>query len=225
MKKVWLLCIGCLYWVALTLQAAMVPNLYDARVPIAQQSPKAQQQASRDAMRQVLVKVRGNRDILDSQIIRNKVDDAQSFIRQYRFDNREGQSYFVATFDNERIDELVRSAGFPVWGSRRPSSLLWLAVENPQNGERSLLSEQSNSDHRKQILDTVQMRGIAVHLPILDLDDLSKIGVYDVWGRFIDSVVDASSRYQVEAVLAARLYVNRGNPEAENAQVDSAVNS
>lgn len=224
MKKVWLLCIGCLYWVALTLQAAMVPNLYDARVPIAQQSPKAQQQASRDAMRQVLVKVRGNRDILDSQIIRNKVDDAQSFIRQYRFDNREGQSYFVATFDNERIDELVRSAGFPVWGSRRPSSLLWLAVENPQNGERSLLSEQSSSDHRKQILDTVQMRGIAVHLPILDLDDLSKIGVYDVWGRFIDSVVDASSRYQVEAVLLARLYVNRGNPEAENAQVDSVVN-
>ncbi|MBT1065152.1 DUF2066 domain-containing protein [Bowmanella sp. Y26] len=219
MKKVWWLWAGCLFWVALTVQAALVPNLYDARVPIAQQSPKAQQQASREALRQVLVKVRGNRDILESQPIRNKLTSAESFISQYRFDTLEGQSYFVATFDNQRIDELIRSAGFPIWGSRRPSSLIWLAVENPENGERNIVSEQSLSPYRQQVLATAEARGIAVNLPLMDIDDVVRVGVYDVWGRFIDSMVDASSRYQVESVVLARVYPRRAEVPAQEEEM------
>lgn len=215
MKKVWWLLAGCLFWVALAVQAALVPNLYDARVPIAQQSPKAQQQASREALRQVLVKVRGNRDILDSQVIRNKLASAESFISQYRFDTVQGQSFYVATFDNQRIDELIRSAGFPIWGSRRPSTLVWLAVEESSDGERQIVSEQSVSPYREQLQLAAHQRGIAVNLPLMDIDDIARVGVYDIWGRFIDSMVDASNRYQVETVVLARLYPRKADVQDE----------
>ncbi|GAB3016859.1 DUF2066 domain-containing protein [Bowmanella dokdonensis] len=195
---IWLWCVSA--------QAALVTNLYDARVPIAQQSSRAQQQAAKDAFGQVLVKIRGNRDILDSELVRSKMEQAQDFIRQYRFDSQSGQYYFIASFDPSKVDELVRSAGYPVWGSRRPSTLLWLASQEGGKDQRSILSEQSTESMRTTVMDTARLRGIPLNLPLMDLDDLSQVGVYDIWGRFIDRLATAGNRYQVEAVLSARLY-------------------
>lgn len=206
MKQIWTMLTGCLWVLSLSANAALVQGLYEARVAIDQQSVKVQQQASKDAMAQVLVKIKGNKDVLESQVIRSKLGQAEDFIRQYRFENENGQGFFVASFDAKKIDDLVRAAGFAVWGNRRPSTLFWLAIENPESRARSLISEQDMSSEATTVLETAHSRGIVIHFPLLDIEDLKRVGMFDVWGRFTDQLLLASERYQVEAMLSARLY-------------------
>ncbi|GGD52050.1 DUF2066 domain-containing protein [Lacimicrobium alkaliphilum] len=206
MKTIWTMLVGCICLLSLPVHAALVQGLYEARVPIAQQSIRVQQKASRDAMAQVLVKVKGNNDVLESQVIRSKLDQAEDFIRQYRFENEKGQSYFIANFDADKINDLIRAGGYSVWGNRRPSTLIWLAIENPENHDRHLISEQLLSEEAVVMLETARRRGIVINFPILDIEDLNRVGVFDVWGRFTGQLLQASERYDVEAMLSARLY-------------------
>lgn len=206
MKQI-LTMLTCSLWLVSQLAgAALVQGLYEARVPIAQQSVKVQQQAAREAMAQVLVKIKGNEDVLDSQVIRAKLDQAEDYIRQYRFDNEKGQGYFIANFDAAKIDDLVRAAGFAVWGNRRPSTLVWLAIEDPETKERTLISELRRTEEISWMLDAARNRGIILNFPLLDIEDLNRVGVFDVWGRFTGQLLLASERYEVEAMLSARMY-------------------
>ncbi|MDF2177566.1 DUF2066 domain-containing protein [Aliiglaciecola sp. CAU 1673] len=207
----WLLC--CLIGSA---QAAVVQDLYEASIAIDSQRNSAQQQAQREAMRQVLVKVRGNRDVLQSPAVTGKLSQAEDFLRQYRFETIDGQLHFHAIFDQQKVDELLRSAGFPIWGSRRPSTLLWFATENPEDQQRSLLYEQRPNDYSLLIQKAAKQRGIRINYPLLELDTFNNVGIYDVWGRFVDVLQQASEKYQVEAIIVARLY--QMMPEKEEIQ-------
>ncbi|WP_168171393.1 DUF2066 domain-containing protein [Lacimicrobium sp. SS2-24] len=206
MKQIRMILTGCLLLLSLPGYTALVEGLYEGRVAIAQQSVKVQRQAARDAMAQVLVKVKGNKDVLESEVIRAKLTEAENFMRQYRFENEQGQGYFVAAFDVQKINDLIRAAGFNVWGNRRPSTLVWLAVEEPQTQSRTLISEQRPSDETTIMLQSARNRGIEINFPLLDIEDLNRIGVFDVWGRFTGQLMAASERYAVEAMLSARLY-------------------
>ncbi|ALS98435.1 DUF2066 domain-containing protein [Lacimicrobium alkaliphilum] len=219
MKQILTMLIGGLWLLSQSAGAALVQGLYEARVPIAQQSVKVQKQAAREAMAQVLVKIKGNKDVLDSQVIQSKLGQAEDYIRQYRFDNEKGQGYFIASFDGDKIDDLVRAAGFAVWGNRRPSTLVWLAIENPDTRERTLISELRRTEETLGMLDAARNRGIILNFPLLDIEDLNRVGVFDVWGRFTGQLLAASERYEVEVMLSARMYqVEIADSEAQPAE-------
>lgn len=129
--------------------------------------------------------------------------------------------------NRKKIDQLIRSAGFPIWSNRRPVTLLWLAKEDERGFERQLLTESLGSDLKQQIQSVAQDRGIEIVFPLMDLEDSARIGIDDVWGRFEDTILYASERYPVEGVLSARLYrVDKQlvNPQSETDETqDSQV--
>jgi hypothetical protein len=186
--------------------ADVVTGLYDAETSILSQSQSAQTQAMREGMRQVLVKVSGDPDILQNSEIRAQVRKANDYLLQFNFGMDDGKLTFRSSFDKSKIDSIVTSAGFPIWGARRPSTLFWLAVEPDSNDERFIVSESSDVDAKNNATRAADRRGMTVDFPLLDLNDLDKVHVVDVWGRFMDNLLEASSRYDVESVLAARLY-------------------
>ncbi len=205
----------CLLSMVNLAQADVLTGLYAAKVPVSSQSGKAQEQAIQLAFKEVLVKVSGSRELLEDNVIRTRVRNARQYLRQYQFenvqsdspsnDNSQQQLYFLANFDSVKVDGLLLDAGFPIWGSHRPSTILWLAEEN-ESLERQLYSEYTDTNLKHHFLDGARRRGLSLVFPVLDITDLSNAGLYDVWGRFTDNIINASQRYDLEIVMSARVY-------------------
>ena len=200
--------------------AALVEGLYEAKVVIENQSISSQRKAVRKALQDVLVKVSGNRELLGHEQIRAKVSKAQDFLRSYRFETTDGKLLYLADFDQQSVKKMILDAGFPIWDSRRPDSLIWLAIEEEDNKQRQILSEFSSSpliEVATQIADT---RGIPISFPIMDLTDRQSLRLFDVWGQFSSVIKQASKRYGVDYVLSARIYKHVFLPTFEEPDLD-----
>lgn len=207
--------VALLLFVSSASVADRVTGLFEAYVPVSSQSSQDQRDGINRALQQVLVKVSGTRDVLTHPLIRSNLKNAQQLLQLFRFETQEQKLYLQASFDSAKVEQVIRSAGFPIWGAVRPSSLIWLAEE--QQSRRALISEDRVSEVKKQIQRVAQSRGLSVGFPLLDLTDLEQISWYDVWGRFIDNIVAASQRYGAESILSARLYQeNASDPSADS---------
>src|SRR5690606_10007099 len=105
--------------------------------------------------------------------------------------------------DHAAINALLRSHHLPVWGSIRPATLLWLAVE--EHGRRRLVSANDTETVAATVVAVAERRGLPVHFPLLDLQDLRRIQPSDVWGDFRDVIESASARYNAQVILSGAL--------------------
>ncbi|MCW8092427.1 DUF2066 domain-containing protein [Alteromonas sp. ASW11-130] len=176
-----------------------------ARVPVSDQSRQTQQKAQRQALEQVLVKMSGQTDIVTLPAVKGWLSNPQQFLRSYQYESKQNQLLFVAEFDNRVLMQRLHSEGLPVWGNRRPESLLWLAIEN-ERGQRYIVDEAQLSSTTRKLRQRAAERGVPLSLPLMDLVDNDAISVYDVWGRFAKSLTQASERYDVDYVIGARIY-------------------
>lgn len=194
---------------SMQVSATVQINTHVGQVQVDNQSQSTQQQASRAALKQVLVKMSGTTTITDNAGVRAAIRSPGQYLRSYRYDEKEGKLYYVAEFDQQALLSLLRREALPVWGNRRPETLVWLAVEK-QDGQRAIVDEAQASPVSDAIRETAQSRGIRVSLPLMDLTDTQAISIYDIWGRFPQRLSQASSRYGVDYVIGARLYRNTG---------------
>lgn len=197
-------CISCLLasWDS---NGAVMQSLYETRVLATGQTVSAQTRAFRESLQQVLVKVSGDNSIASDSYVRQQLPKARDFIRAFQYENDNGLTFMVASFDEDRVNELVIESGFPVWGRRRPDTLLWMAHWS-ENGERELFTAASEQFVKLTLLDSAQRRGIPVTFPLMDIQDSQLINVFDVWGRFDDTIKFASQRYPNDNLISARLF-------------------
>ena len=112
----------------------------------------------------------------------------------------------VVSFDEKAVKNSLWKQKLPVWGKTRPSTLLWVAVQD-QN-QRVLLDANEPTALLSYVEKQAEKRGIPMLYPLLDLEDQMNINVTDVWGAFKEPVKNASERYQPEAILSARLFLD-----------------
>ncbi len=117
---------------------------------------------------------------------------------------KKSQQVLWIRFNKKKINKLLQEANLPVWGSTRPSILVWMVVES--RGKRYLLSNSIKSTTRVSIEKYARLYGLPVRFPLMDLADRANISTSDVWGNFEDRVMSASKRYQAEAILVGKLY-------------------
>lgn len=202
--------------------AGEVSGLYEAEVPVKSQGDAERNQALNTALVEVLIKVSGNRNVTSIASLQPVLSHPMGLVQQFRyrelpkFEDRETvqsegnrvENPFTqvlrVSFDAQAINQALNDAGLPVWGRARPSTLLWLAVED--GNERYLLGVDDHPDIQELIRQEAHRRGVPVMIPLMDLEDQANLRFTDVWGNFQDVIVDASSRYQPEAVLVGRLY-------------------
>ena len=197
-------------------KAADIHDLYDAKIAVHDQSQRTQNNAFSLALKQVLIKVRGNNDLLSNQKIKGAMTKATRFVRSYSYDKQESQLYLVISFDPQRVENVIRSAGFPVWDKRRPDSIIWLAIQPSDDSIRQIATQTKYSEIYQQLSERAALRGITLMFPLWDLDDIQTLGVYDIWGGFSAQLSQASERYDVQSVLSARIYLS------ENQSFDTA---
>ena len=132
--------------------AIEVPDLYQASAVVSSQSPKARIISQRDAFKKVLVKVSGNNTVLDHPQIKQAISKAADYVRQFQFGrNEDNEQFLLATFDEAKINKLLRRESLPIWGKRRPSILLWMVGEDSDTAVRRVGSKESYGHLMTQI--------------------------------------------------------------------------
>ncbi|TDY01604.1 DUF2066 domain-containing protein [Thiohalophilus thiocyanatoxydans] len=208
-KQLGIMVAGLLWLVVMPLQAEQVQGLYEAEVPVESQSRKVRDVALRVALQQVLVRVTGRRRVLTVTDIEPLLEQAPRHVQQFRYQSREVEGEDEPTdvlwvrFDKQAIDRLLHENRLPVWGRTRPATLIWLVVDD--RGDREILSNDMNNRVRRALEQQARLRGVPLHLPLMDLTDRKAISVSDVWGNFEENLLQASERYDAEAVLAGRV--------------------
>jgi hypothetical protein len=189
--------------------AASMEGMYEARVPVPNESAAVRQAAFRDALEVVLIRLTGERGAASLPSVRQMLNDAGKYVQQFGYNRLTGSGdrpaglELWARFDGGTIERVVRDAGLPFWGAERPATLMWLAVDD--GGQRYLVSSESETDAEEVVRAAARSRGVPVLFPLMDLEDQARVGFADVWGGFLEPVFRASDRYNPQAVLVGRL--------------------
>jgi hypothetical protein len=191
---------------ALVVQAA-AEKLFESEVVVSSQSPGVRSQAMKAALQEVLVRVTGQHAVLSSEPAMAMLQNPGQLVQQYRyFTVSKSQPPVLklwVQFDGEAIRQALQQQGVTYWGTERPDTLVWLAVED--RGKRYVVAADDGTDVYRQIEQAARQRGVPVLFPLMDLQDQAQVRFSDIWGGFFENVLDASRRYNPQAVLIGRL--------------------
>jgi hypothetical protein len=194
--------------------AVEVATLYTAQVALDEEQDNPRQEAYKAALAEVLLRVSGTQLGSDPEMIELLFPSATAYVVQFR--PGEDDTLWVS-FDGEAIEQVLRQSGQTVWGSERPVTLIWLAVDWGQ-GDREIIAA-GDPDHgrdsgrsidrdrllRQRVMDMAERRGIPVLFPLLDTEDQQNVTFSDIWGGFDEQLLLASERYEVDSVLVGRI--------------------
>jgi len=199
--------------------AAEVTDLYKAQAPIESQNEQDRKRLAPDLLKQIVVKVVGDRRAVEQADISALVTDAERYIDQYYYqqvavtdsDSDMSQQQLILTldFNANGINTALQRIGLPVWDKIRPESLLWVAID--YQGKQQLITERDEDSLILQIEQAAKKRGIPLLMPLLDLEDQSQLSLNDISTGNTTVVQQTSERYGASIVVTARVV---GNAEA-----------
>ena len=195
--------------------AVEMNSLYTVVVPLDPNDRDPRKLAYQTALTEVLVRVTGTTAVAESEQIAELFPNPVRYVLQFR---PGPDNSLVISLDGRAIEKVLRQmGGAPIWGSDRPLTLIWIAVDWGQ-GEREIVAandeERMPGDARsidrnrllhERISDIASRRGIPVLFPLLDTEDLESIVFSDIWGGFDDILLQASARYAAESILVGRI--------------------
>lgn len=191
----------CLAAAAASAEAARVEGLYQAEARF----DGDRDAAFREALGVVLVRITGRRDVTDRPEVAPLLANAATYAQQY---SQPAQDRFWAAFDGAALERELGQIRQPVWGTERPSTLLWIAVD-AGGGKRFVVASGDELEEeaavREEILVAARRRGVPMVFPLMDAEDRAHASFAEVWGGFEDSILAASARYGADAVLVGRL--------------------
>ncbi len=214
------------------LSAAQISGLYQSDVLVSSQSTEERQEAFSLALKEVLVRVSGKSSVLENESLMGVANQPDQLVQKFSYEKTEADISLVAlmteavadqesktdrdnfyrinvVFSRLAVSQALKKYGEPVWGSNRPSVLIWLASDD--QGRRSVLSSGAETPISQAIKRAAKTRGVPVYLPVMDLEDEANVSSSDIWGLFIDSLHDASARYAADSRVVGRLKQGNGS--------------
>ena len=159
--------------------------------------------AAGDALTRVFVRVSGDEQILDEAAFNEAVQNAQSHVLLYSYqDDQDGGTSVFFEFDDAFVRSLFRDHSILYWEQRRPPLVIWLALDEPFS--RRFAARSDDVELLAPSLDRLGLRGVEVRFPLLDLADSAALSVNAIWERDFDQVRSASARYGTEHALVGR---------------------
>lgn len=184
--------------------ASTLKKLYQGQMAVSDQSRTSRDKAVSQIFEQVLVKISGQSKVAQHPQIKKSLRAALSFATEFSFDVTNDSPILTVEFNETLVDNLLISNGITIWDVRRPTVMLWIVYEDEQ-GERQVLSPQSNELLVKAVKNAAAMRGLPLLLPIWDLDDQLNVSTGDIWGQFESKVAVANARYSSDYMILAKV--------------------
>ncbi len=148
--------------------AAVISDLYTARVPVTDQSGAERKRAIGEGLRQVLVKVSGQRSVLELPAVQAELSRADALLSIFRYETEPGRDdarpselQLRLEFDPAGVRNLMTRAAAPVWGADRPPVHLWVA--RAAEGRSTLFV--LGTPQADTLLAAAGLRGLPVVLP------------------------------------------------------------
>ncbi|CAB1276485.1 DUF2066 domain-containing protein [Candidatus Nitrosacidococcus tergens] len=210
MKKI--LGISLFLFTLVKIQAAEITNLYEAEVPVRSKNLSTAEQinAEQQGLQDILLKVVGNRNLLNRTYLNPILREASNLVQQFRYNiSDENVPIFHVNFDPQGVKKLLVQNNLPVWGENRPTLLLWIAIEDSR--KRYLLTSNQSSLFIDRLKKQADMRGIPIIFPLWDLEDQKQLTFGDVWGNFTTPIQAASHRYPATVQIVGRILRQGGN--------------
>src|SRR3954468_4414271 len=134
--------------------AATFQNLYSVTVNQDSTAPDQRAAATAAAFAAVLVRVTGNRYAGLDPELKPLIGDASRYTTQYGTD-RQGRA--IVGFNATRVDQALAALNVRIWGSERPLTLVWVAVDDGQGGRTLLGSGDAPADASPAMADLLTM--------------------------------------------------------------------
>ena len=193
--------------------AVVVPGLYEAEVPVSDQSITNRKRGIAAALRSVLVKLTGDRNVSGRNAVDYIVERVENYVQKFEYRTKEVESgdhlpaekqlLLWVKFNEDALNSTLREYNIPVWGKERPTTLVWLATQD--NKPRRLIAFDDPSGYLDVLEQSAMRRGIALVFPLMDLEDTFQIKASDIWGGFHGPVLEASERYGADAILTGSI--------------------
>lgn len=226
--------------------AAVVTGLYEASVPVPDQSASARRVALQQALAAVLVKVTGERTEGGVPALVKLAQDPSQFLQQYRYKQKPATggapalTYYdltrtgapaipptglllAAKFDPGLVDQAVRTAQEPLWGEERPATLVRLVIDDASG--KNIVSSGSNAAVVQAMQSAARQRGAPLIFPDMDAQDQQATGVPDITQDNSAHIAAASRRYKPDATLAGNIVMTASGVYAARWQLTAGAKS
>lgn len=188
--------------------AVRVGSIYQAQVPVASQTEATRQQALPQALEQVLVKVSGSGQVANNPLLKAQLPSAAGLMQEFGYKPSENAAkpyWLTVQFTPAGIDTLLKKAAVPIWGMNRPLVLGWVEYEMP-NVPAELIDSTSQSPVLTLLKQRASQRGLPLILPVMDMVDMSRVGINDIVEMKESVLLEAAKRYKSDVVLIARVF-------------------
>jgi uncharacterized protein len=191
---------------AQTQAQAQASAMGEIRVAVADRSVEARQQALREGLGEVLVRLTGDPAVSSSAAVAPLLRDPSRWAQQFGYEAGVTPDLLMLTarFDIPILMRELERASVPVWTLTRPGTLFWVVVQRGGAGE--ILSQGSTDPAVASMLGRAQARGLPVILPVMDAQDVAVIQPADIRGQFDQVIARASARYPSVFSVTAVLY-------------------
>ena len=198
----------------LPVAAVEVATLYTAEVPYDMEATDPRADAYEAALQEILLRVSGSEIVSNPEVVAELFPNPAAYVMRFR---PGAEDTLWVSFDGQAIEQTLRGAGQTFWGSERPLTLVWLAVDWGQ-GEREIIAadDPDRTQHesrsidrnrllRERVLEIAERRGLPLVFPLLDTTDLQSVTFADIWGGFYEMILAASERYGANSILIGRI--------------------
>jgi len=200
-------------------RAVLVEDLFTVELPVADQTTSLRLESFSEAFRQVIIKVSGSDDALQSPAFERPIANSARYVKQFRYLNRElaeddEDAYDLERlvlridFDQQLIEGLLREQNFPVWGRERPSTLLVISYDVNENIK--LVSDDATPDLVEELDRAAAMHAVPVLFPLMDLEDIAMVSIGDVASRQYENINTMARRYAANALLVGQIVGRSG---------------
>lgn len=184
-------------------------DLYSGDVVVSTQSAVDREQALPGALRQVLQKLTGLRELPATQVLDDSLMAASNYLVSYHYQsidqldpqgNTERQLHLIARFFPEEVDKLVQTGNLPRWPQQRPAVQIWVIVDD---GLGRVLQPIEYEYAWQATENAAAARGLPIVWPQLDDEEQQLIDTSLVWGGFTDYLIEKGAPPDGVAIVAA----------------------
>ena len=166
---------------------ASTPPIFSAHIKVGDYSKKAQKIAVSKGFKNVLIKATGNSNVINLHEIQDEIKNSENYVQSYNYkiiksNSDKKELYLNVNFSSKEIKQLLENINQPTWDNKRPSVLIWLAVNNYKGN--SFLIHDSNSI-AKILKNDFENRGLNTLFPIGDLTDINNVSLSDLYNSKI----------------------------------------
>ena len=194
-----------LLFISCNVMADVLVDLYESEISVPDRTDEAFNKAIEKGLSKVIVKLSGDKAVLELPKIIKLTKSARSLLVRYGYSVKESNEklFLKVEFDKDEVLKKLVAVGAPIWTANR-SPVMALLVFQDRFG-RTFLDSDSDNELRMELEGAFSERGVSLRYPLLDLTDYAVLSVDSVWDKNKESFQHVIDRYGIEDILVGRL--------------------